>query len=528
MFFARLRPAGLGRVSPRRAASWLAVFAALLVPAGALAGWAPVKLISPGPADAGRYDLVVSPNGTATFVWEEPGALKFRRLRADGTRTPVRVLRQNAASAGELGVSARGVVTAAWTRADGLAEARRIAANGSLGPVWILSDSIYAAGSVDVAVAPGGAAVVTWSRFTGTPSTFVVQARRISAGGAVGPILDLATTAASQSDPAVTIDGNGRATVVWVGTSGPTPIVRTRRIESSGTLGAVQDLSVLGASQFFPDVAAGSDGAAVAVWRRSNGTHSIVQGRRIAANGTLGAILDLSEAGQNASGLAKVAMGTNGTATAVWERSNGSHTIVQSRRIPPSGTPGAVQNRSAAGANASDADVAAGPGGKTAVAWRRFNGSFDVIQVARISRTGVVRLSPAVSSPARHSQNPILGLSGIGTLAVGWDTFLAERDALEARVHRPPPPTTRLRGAAINAGARSATFRFAGAGGAGKLAFQCRLAGSAATAAQRRWSACRSPKTYAGLRSGAHTFLVRARDKAGQVDRTPARRSFRF
>ena len=62
--------------------------------------------------------------------------------------------------------------------------------------------------------------------------------------------------------------------------------------------------------------------------------------------------------------------------------------------------------------------------------------------------------------------------------------------------------------------------------GAGKLAFQCRLTGAAATAAQRRWSACRSPKTYAGLRSGSYTFLARARDKTGQVDRTPARRSF--
>jgi hypothetical protein len=49
--------------------------------------------------------------------------------------------------------------------------------------------------------------------------------------------------------------------------------------------------------------------------------------------------------------------------------------------------------------------------------------------------------------------------------------------------------------------------------------FECRLDAGG-------WSACTSPKAYAGLANGAHTFEVRATDTAGNVDATPASRAF--
>jgi CSLREA domain-containing protein len=49
--------------------------------------------------------------------------------------------------------------------------------------------------------------------------------------------------------------------------------------------------------------------------------------------------------------------------------------------------------------------------------------------------------------------------------------------------------------------------------------FQCKLD-------KRPWRGCKSPKTYKGLKPGKHVFKVRAIDKAGHVDPTPARRKF--
>ncbi|MCW2991428.1 MAG: Fibronectin type domain protein, partial [Solirubrobacterales bacterium] len=63
----------------------------------------------------------------------------------------------------------------------------------------------------------------------------------------------------------------------------------------------------------------------------------------------------------------------------------------------------------------------------------------------------------------------------------------------------------------------SASFAFSSDDGA--ATFECRLDGGA-------WGACSSPKAYASLADGSHTFEVRATDAAGNTDQTPALRAF--
>ncbi len=90
----------------------------------------------------------------------------------------------------------------------------------------------------------------------------------------------------------------------------------------------------------------------------------------------------------------------------------------------------------------------------------------------------------------------------------------------------PPPrvdtvaPNTRLtRGPAGTTRSRRATFRFAATEAGSR--FVCRLD-------RGRWTPCRSPKTYRGLRRGSHTFYVAAIDAAGNRDTTPARKRWRI
>jgi hypothetical protein len=78
------------------------------------------------------------------------------------------------------------------------------------------------------------------------------------------------------------------------------------------------------------------------------------------------------------------------------------------------------------------------------------------------------------------------------------------------------PDTTITSGPANPTSATSATFDFASEPGA---TFQCQLDGGG-------YAACTSPKSYSGLGAGSHTFAVRAVDAAGNVDATPASRSW--
>ncbi len=69
-------------------------------------------------------------------------------------------------------------------------------------------------------------------------------------------------------------------------------------------------------------------------------------------------------------------------------------------------------------------------------------------------------------------------------------------------------------------GSAEATFTFSGSDGAGSgiASFECRLD----TTGVGGWAPCTSPKAYASLSVGTHKFEVRALDKAGNADVSPA------
>jgi hypothetical protein len=80
-------------------------------------------------------------------------------------------------------------------------------------------------------------------------------------------------------------------------------------------------------------------------------------------------------------------------------------------------------------------------------------------------------------------------------------------------------PVTSLRSTQIKQAQRKATFRFAS--GEPGSTFSCKLD-------EKKFRPCTSPKTYKKLRPGNHVFRVRARDRAGNLDATPAVKRFKI
>jgi Big-like domain-containing protein/cellulase (glycosyl hydrolase family 5) len=114
-----------------------------------------------------------------------------------------------------------------------------------------------------------------------------------------------------------------------------------------------------------------------------------------------------------------------------------------------------------------------------------------------------------------------LGFTG---LAAGSHTFsVAASDALGnvdttpatftwTAVDTTPPDTTLTGGPSGTVATTSASFAFTASEPG---TFECSLDAAA-------WAVCSSPATYDGLADGTHTFAVRGRDAAGNVDPTPA------
>ena len=95
-----------------------------------------------------------------------------------------------------------------------------------------------------------------------------------------------------------------------------------------------------------------------------------------------------------------------------------------------------------------------------------------------------------------------------GELHVDGPGAAAGHDGAGDDDQREPPATTTE---------TNASFSFAGTDNvtaAGSLTFECKLDTGA-------WAACTTPKAYTGLAIGPHTFSVRAKDAAGNIDRRP-------
>lgn len=86
--------------------------------------------------------------------------------------------------------------------------------------------------------------------------------------------------------------------------------------------------------------------------------------------------------------------------------------------------------------------------------------------------------------------------------------------------HAPGAPNTAITSLRLNKQSRQATLKFRGSHGVGKLSFRCKLD-------RGHWTSCRSPKTYKHLKRGRHTFAVKAVDRRGKADSTPATTRFK-
>ena len=87
-----------------------------------------------------------------------------------------------------------------------------------------------------------------------------------------------------------------------------------------------------------------------------------------------------------------------------------------------------------------------------------------------------------------------------------------------------PPDTTITSGPTNPSTSSSASFSFTGTDdvtATTSLTYECKLDAES-------FAACTSPKSYSGLSDGSHTFQVRAKDAAGNVDPTPASQTWQI
>jgi lactonase family protein with 7-bladed beta-propeller len=330
----------------------------------------PIQVLSETGTDSAAPQLAVDPSGNAVFTWAR-SLIETRARTADGTLSAVTPLSTPGRIAlhPHVAVAPDGTAVFIWRESDERVRTRARSADGSFSPIQTLpnSDFDFDVKGPRVAVDADGNAVFIW-RF-GASLNLAARA----ADGTLSPTQELSTG----TEPRIAVDPAGNAVVV-------SRLDVSRRIRyqtrtADGTLSEIQYLSEDGQPANMAQVAVDANGNAVFTWRRSDGANWRIQARVRAADGTLSPVEDLSAAGQHALD-PQVAVDPSGRAVFTWRRLEGTKWRIQARARAADGTLGPVEDVSEAGRDAYEPQVAVDPSGNAVFAWRLFDGTNHRIQ----------------------------------------------------------------------------------------------------------------------------------------------------
>jgi hypothetical protein len=339
---------------------------ARFMPQGGTMG--PILTLSPLGTSSAWPEVDVDDDGDAAVVWEQDSQVVGRRVSRTGALGPLRTLSPEVGSNPEVAVSPGGRALVAWSDLrDGLwrTMAQFFYPDGSVGPLHN-----FGGGSAEqpaVGVDRNGVHVVAWAQGYDR-----VVARRIRPGY-ISPLKDLTSSTAAVGGPGfgmlrVGVDRDGDTLVSFLagGTNGPR--VWVRRWSRSGALrGLLAVSSPAYAAGLHHTVATDLDGDSILVWTRHNAAahQTELLGRRLTAAGTLGGPVGLGLGDRPT-----VALDDNGDGLVVWHTPGSPQeaTQVKARTISQTGGFGAARTLS------SDGRVArtdTSPAGRFAVVWQR-------------------------------------------------------------------------------------------------------------------------------------------------------------
>ena len=234
---------------------------------------------------------------------------------------------------------------------------------------------------------------------------------------------DLSLAGQDAETPQVTVSSTGLATAIWGARSdGSNTIIQSSTSLNGDAWSTPVNLSLAGGDADFPQVTVSSTGLVTAVWRRSDGSHNIIQSSTSQNGGVWSTPVNLSLAGGEA-GPPQVTVSSTGLATAVWSRLDGSNEIIQSSTSQNGGAWSTPVNISTAGGNSYIPEVTVSSTGLVTAVWRRDGGSNFVIQSSTSLNGGAWSTPVNISLAGGDADFPQVTVSSTGLAQAFWTRF---------------------------------------------------------------------------------------------------------
>jgi hypothetical protein len=262
-----------------------------------------------------------------------------------------------------------------------------------------------------VAVDSAGRGVVVWHNYGRRKGR--IQAVLVGQGGQTGSPRVLSDPTLDASNPEVGIDGDGRATVVWLARRSGR--IQWTRLAADGVQAPVQTLPGDGSE---PKVAVNEAGAAVVAWTAIVENSSGFASRRLHAvlirqDGSVGSVQRIGPAEEN---LEEVAIDALGRATFAWQGDLRGKPVVYVSRMDEDGNAGPARVISAPGRLSYIGSVAVDGAGVSTVAWSERSGRIRVARILPDGAPGAVRRL----SGKGFNGSPSVVVDDSGRATVAW------------------------------------------------------------------------------------------------------------
>lgn len=284
------------------------------------------------------------------------------------------------------------------------------------------------AASPQIAVDSHGNAIAVWYRFDG--KHLVIQASTKSVNGNWQSVPDnLSSSDQDASNPQIAIDCFGNATVIWEQFNGNHwAIYASSKPVNSHWQSTPSLLSLIGQNASAPQVAYDSFGNATAVWQSSDGYHSIIQASTKALDGNWQALPEkISSQGWNAKN-PQILIDSFKTATVVWQASDGEHETIQAAsrlfpdkwQLPETLCSPAISN--------SSPKMGVDSFGNLTVVWNQYNGNFGTIQAStKMCGRNWQQIPDTLSLPEQNTFSPDIVVDPMGNATAVWESFDAKK-----------------------------------------------------------------------------------------------------
>jgi PKD domain len=288
---------------------------------------------------------------------------------------------------GDLGldVNSSGEALVSWANfATGVAQFVRIAPNGTVGTVTDLSqiaspDQLQDSGGI--AIDEEGRGFATWSEFDGDVGCcqYIVQGRTINPDDSLDPIRLLSNDTGFPNEIESLIDSAGMGTAIWGAQESSDPfnnIVYANQINASGNAGSTRVLSDDALQSFSPHAAVGPDDAVTAIWQESTSPEDNLRSRQIDSSGTLGPLRTVISGSFEPM---ELAFSSSGAGMVTYNNQESGPGRMAAHPIDSTGAPIGSEALLTPddGKTAEEGVVALGPDGSGMAVWQRPNPDFD-------------------------------------------------------------------------------------------------------------------------------------------------------